>query len=171
MIKRILLLPVLCTVACGLQAVTSDLLPPTRRKVVVDDAVALSTPQVLLPLPSTIPSPFNPVGYGQPDAEELEAMRKAQQKAQVAQSGPIAVSDKDLLARISQRLNPSGSTVFNGENYLMFPGKRLRKGDMFVVSYEGRDFELEITDIQRTTFSLRYNTSEITRSIKPGKNQ
>lgn len=174
MSKPALILPLLFLAAGSLQAVTSDLLPPTRRKVAVDLAATLVAPPVVLPVPSSVASPFNPAGYGQPDAEELEAQRKAQQAAQkaaTAKAGPRTLSDSDLIKLLAEKLAPSGISVYNGETYMMFPGKRLRKGDIFVVTYDGRDFELEITDIQRTSFTLRYNNSAYTRPIKLGKNQ
>ncbi len=152
-----------------LEAASSDILPPSRRKATIDLAGRLATPPVLAPLPADLKSPFTPPGFDQPDPAELAARAAALAAANSQPSKPT--SDRDLLATISEKLTPSGSAFVSGEQVLLFPGKKLRKGDKFIITYDGRDFELELTDIQRTTFSLRLNRAEITRPIKLGKNQ
>lgn len=152
-----------------LEAASSDILPPSRRKATVELAGSLSTAPVLQPLPADMKSPFTPPGFDQPDPAELAARAAAQAAANSQPSKPT--SDRELLSTISDKLTPSGSAFVSGEQVLLFPGKKLRKGDKFIITYDGRDFELELTDIQRTTFSLRLNRAEITRPIKLGKNQ
>jgi hypothetical protein len=59
--------------------------------------------------------------------------------------------------------------VFNGEPLLLLGRGRVKIGDKFTVAYNGQDYELELTAIDRTTFTLRYHGEEITRPIKTGK--
>lgn len=150
-----------------LDAAVVDVLPPQRRKPSVELAQKLSSVETILPRSESAPNPFAPEDFLAPDPDE-EAARLAALKA--AESNK-PVSDHDLLEAISAKLEPSGTASVGGQPMLLFPGKRLRRGESFVITFDGRDFELEITDIQRTTFSLRYKGAEITRPIKLGKNQ
>ena len=63
---------------------------------------------------------------------------------------------------------PSGIARFDGEAILIFGQKKLKVGDRLTITFEGADYDLEIAAINSTTFTLRYNGEEITRSIKPG---
>ena len=147
-------------------AASSDILPPARRKPTVDLALALAKPAPFKLVSADLKSPFTPPGFDQPDAAELAA--RAASAAAASSNKPT--SDHDLLKLFSDKLTPSGHAVINGEHVLLFPNKRLHKGDRFVIAYEGRDFELEITDIQENAFSLRLNRAEIIRPIKIRKN-
>lgn len=155
-----------CAAGLGLSAAPSDILPPGRRKPSLELAATLSAYAPVDATAAGLPSPFSPPGFGDPDPDELAALLAAKNAA-ASQVKPA--TDGDKLNEIAAKLDPSGTAVFGGEQVLLFPGKQLHRGDRFVITYEGRDFELELTDIQRTTFSLRYNRTEITRPIKLGK--
>ena len=74
-----------------------------------------------------------------------------------------------MLATLADKLSPSGIAIIGGEPILLFGSRRLKIGDQLTVTYEGADYNLDITAITRTTFTLRLNREEITRPIKPGK--
>jgi len=52
---------------------------------------------------------------------------------------------------------------------LMFGKRFVRTGSRFTVTYKGADYDLELTDIDGTNFTLRYNREEITRPVKTSK--
>ncbi len=168
MIPRSTLLSLLALAGASSGFAASDILPPLRRTPSVELAQKLAVATPPAPLPGDLVNPFAPADFSEPDPDE-ERARLAAEAASKAANRPA--SDRELLERISAKLSPSGSAALGGDYVLLFPGKRLRKGDRFVITFDGRDFELELTDIQRTTFSLRYNRTEITRPIKLGKNQ
>lgn len=148
-------------------APASDLLPPERRRQTVELALRFAAPPTPREVPADAVYPFNPPAFGQPDPEELRAIAAAQAAANAAAAKPS--TDRALLDVIAARIMPSGTLILGGESLLIFGQKRLRVGDRLTVSYDGRDYELELTAIERTTFTLRLNRDEITRPIKPGK--
>jgi hypothetical protein len=48
----------------------------------------------------------------------------------------------------------------------MFGKRFVRTGSRFTVTYKGMDYVLELTDIDGTNFTLRYNKEEITKPVK-----
>lgn len=166
--RHALLSALFLAIVASLHAASSDIAPPSRRKVSVDQMASLASPAPVAVVKDDIPNPFSPAGFGQPDAEELAARLAAKSASSQA---PRTLTDRELLNRIAEKLTPGGSLRFNGEQVLTFPRKRLKKGDRFVITYDGRDYELELTDVQPSSFSVRYNNIEITRPIKLGKNQ
>jgi hypothetical protein len=147
----------------------SDLVSPDKRKPVVDAATRLAAPPAETPLPSPLINPFNPPAFGQPDPEELRAFAAAQAAAQASAASARPSTDREFLALIAAKITPSGTVIIDDQSWLIFGRKRLRAGDRLTVTYEGRDYDLELVAIDRTTFTLRLNQEEVTRPIKPAK--
>jgi hypothetical protein len=153
------------TLVSSFAAAPSDIGSPVARREIVAAARRLVEPTTVAPLPPEIVNIFNPVAFGQPDAEELAAIAAAQAAEAAASAKAKPASDSDLLELIADRVVPSGTVTLGGEPLLIFGQKRLRLGDRLTVTYEGRDYTLELTGIQRFTFTLRLNRAEITRRI------
>jgi hypothetical protein len=151
-------------------AAKSDIAGLSARRAIVASALQLVESPKVQPLAQNVVQPFNPVAFGQPDAEELAAIAAARAAEAAQQNSAKPATEADLLERIAERVVPSGTLTLNGEPLLIFSQKRLRVGDRLTVTYEGRDYNLELTAIQRFTFTLRLNRAEITRRINPGKN-
>ena len=151
-------------------AAKSDIAGLAARRTVLDAAAKLAAAPSIEALPAQINHPFNPAAFGQPDAEELAAIAAAQAAEAAALNKAKPANEADLLERIAERVVPSGTLTLNGEPLLIFAQKRLRVGDRITVTYEGKDYNLELISIQRFTFTLRLNRAEITRRINPGKN-
>lgn len=147
----------------------SDVLPPERRRSSVELAQRLANRPTPPPLQADIVHPFDPAAFGQPDPEELKAIAAARAAAAANAANARPNTDRGLLDIIAARITPSGTLILGGEPLLIFGQKRLRVGDHLTVSYDGQDYNLELTAIERTTFTLRLNRDEITRPIKPGK--
>ena len=152
--RRFIFAAGLALVATGTaRAVTSDLATPAKRA----QSVALQ------PLPAPLPQPFHPPGFDQPDASE----GKPASAGANAEAGPA--TDRDVLEKIAARVLPSGIINLGGEPLLIFGQKRLRVGDHLIVTLDKNDYEVAITAIDSTTYTLRLNRDEITRPLKPGK--
>lgn len=142
--------------AAGLAAAPrSDLLPPERRAPAVELASRLAEPGDLPPLASEPVPPFRWIDPERPH--------------EPAASGVPRTTPRDVLIGIASRIEPSGTIILGGEPILLFGQKKLKVGDKLTVTYQGSDYELDITAIERTTYKLRLNGEEITRPIKPGK--
>jgi hypothetical protein len=81
------------------------------------------------------------------------------------------VGDRQILEAIALRVTPDGTAVLprTGEPVLFFRQKKLKVGDFLTITFDGRDYEVEITAIDRTNFKMRLNRAEITRPVQPGK--
>lgn len=145
----------------------SDLNTPAKRQPVVELARRLAEPTPLTALPADQVNPFNPAAFGEPDPEELRALAEAKAAASPANAKPS--TDRDFLQLIAAKIMPSGTLFLGGEPMLVFGKRRIRVGDHLTVSYDNQNYELELTAIDRTTFTLRLNREEITRPIKSGK--
>ena len=134
-----------------------DILPPARRQASVEKAQRITQPPAPKQVPEDLPQPFNPPDFNQPDPSERPA---PDGPAQTASHG-----DREILELLAARLTPSGTFIFNEKPLLVISGKRFEVGTRFTVAYDGRDYELELTAIDRTTFTLRYRGEEVTRPI------
>lgn len=122
------------------------------------------------PVPTDLVHLFNPVAFGQPDEDERKAIALAKAAEAAALNKALPANDSELLEKIAERVIPSGTITLNGEAFLIFGQRKLRTGDRLTVTYSEKDYDVELTSIERFTFKLRLNRAEITRRINPGKN-
>jgi hypothetical protein len=80
-------------------------------------------------------------------------------------------SDRDFLALLASQLSPTGTFILNGEPIILFGQKRMKVGDRVPLSFDNAVYELEIAGISQTSFTVRFNSEELTRQIsaKPSK--
>jgi hypothetical protein len=150
--------------------VDSEIAPPDKRKLSVDKAVQIARQKKAAPLPVTLSLPFAPPGFDLTDAEEAAAAAAAARLANPGSpTGPAAPSDHELLAEIVAKVRPSGTISIGDKPLLMFGKRSVKTGAHFTVTYKGNDYDLELTQIDGTNFTLRYKNDEITRPIQPGK--
>ncbi len=130
-------------------------LTPAKRQEVLDKAKKLLASREVTP-PAV--DPFH---------SEKFAELIAGPRAPVAAAVVVAPkSDRDILQGIAANLKPSGNFVIDGEAILLFGQKRVKAGDHLTITFEGIEYALEITAIERTSFTLRLNREEFTRPIK-----
>jgi len=149
----------------------SDLTPPQRRQASVELAEQLTRRVPPPDLPADLPSPFNPVGFDLPDPDVLAAAQTQREASAAASSTVVSgpATDREVIEALALRLNPSGTFILRGKPLLIIDRNRFEIGTKFIVTYEERDYELQLVSIDRTTFTLRYRGEEITRPIKPLK--
>jgi hypothetical protein len=148
----------------------SEIAPPEKRHVSVDKAVEMAKQTKAAPLPVTLSLPFAPPGFDLTDAEEAAAAAEAARRANAGNPNlPAPPTDHELLAEIAAKVKPSGTIFLGGKPLLMIGKSIVKTGAHFTVTYKGNDYDLELTEIDGTNFTLRYKSDEITRPIKPGK--
>jgi hypothetical protein len=143
----------------------SDLAPIEARR----EVVGLATNLAKIETPDTLagtspPHPFNPPGFWS------EAPRPAPD-AQTPGPAPKSYGDREILTALAAKVVPKGTFGLGSNSLLSFGKKNLRRGDRLTVNYEGQDYTLELVSFDTINFTLRLNKEEITRPIKPGKNQ
>lgn len=139
-------------------ALGQDIATPQKRMVSLDLARTLLTTQSTIADADLLDSknPFNP----KPPAAKVNAAEP---------SLVVAVADRDRLIALAPLVSPSGSVQLGDKAMLLFGQKRLKVGDSIPIVFQGATYELQISAIERTTFTLRLNNEEITRPIKPVK--
>lgn len=140
----------------------ADILPAPRRAVSLETGRALlaSREAADLELPSQLASPFLP--------PQAEATNEPAVFVPVVGGPPAAVrtyTDAEVLEALAPRITPTGAVVVGGEAILLFGQKRLKVGDTYSISFEGREYDVVITAIERTSFTLRLNQQQVTRPL------
>ena len=138
----------------------SDILPPQKRGETLNLARKLLTAKTFDSSEEALASmnPFNPV---QPAAPNVEPEKSPAQSVE-----PVVVSERDLLKKIAEEVVPSGMMQLGDRIFLLIGKKKLKVGDRLAVNSEGNDYDLEVSAIDRTSFTLRLKNEEITRPIK-----
>ena len=153
--------------------VDSEIASPEKRRVSVDQAVKLAKQTKAAALPAEIALPFAPPGFELTDAEEAAAAAAAARLAAASNgsnaAGPAPPSDHELLEAIVGKIRPSGTLVLGGQPILMIGKRFVKTGAHFTVTYKGSDYDLELTEIDGSNFTLRYKSEVITRPIQTGK--
>jgi hypothetical protein len=151
--------------------VDSEIESPDKRHISVERAMHLAKIRKADPLPDSLFNSFAPPGFDLTDAEEAAAAAEAARLA-AGNAGPVVVApptDRELLDIIASKISPSGTVSMGGHPMLMFGKRFVKTGAHFTVTYKGIDYDLELTEIDGTNFTLRYNRAEITRPVKPAK--
>lgn len=112
---------------------------------------------------ATLKNPFSPAVL--PTPQQTSSVTPATGGA----PSVVETSDYARLEDIAPKVTPTGSVVIGGESLLLFGQKRLKVGDHLPIVFEGKPYDLEISGIQSTSFTLRLNGVEITRPIKSVK--
>jgi hypothetical protein len=146
--------------------VDSELSTPDKRRMSVETAATVAKQVKPAVLPVTLNQPFSPPGFDLTDAEEAAAAAAAARLANP--NGPIVVpeSDHQLLEDITAKVRPSGTVYLGATPLLAFGNRFVKTGSHFTVTYKGIDYDLELTQIDGTNFTLRYKNDQITRPIQ-----
>lgn len=148
----------------------SEIAPQEKRRPAVEKAASIAKQVRPAALPKNLILPFSPPNFDLTDAEEAAAAAAAARNANPGAAVQLAPSDHELLTQIIAKVKPSGTmTAPNGKQLLIFGKKYVKIGAHFTVTYKGTDYDLELTDIDATNFTLRYKSDQITRPIKPGQ--
>jgi hypothetical protein len=145
----------------GLVAVPgSDLLPPSKRAETLNLARTLLTIKALDSSEEALASlnPFNPVQLAGPNIEP--------ENGAVQSVAPVLVSDRELLEKIAEEVIATGMMQQGDRTFLLIGKKRFKVGEHLAVNSGGIAYDVEISFIDRTSFTLRLNKEEITRPIR-----
>ena len=155
---------------------TSDLLPPARRQATVDLAHKLTQPVTPTAVPAELKSPFNPPDFDKPSPDEAKNARggaKGDDKTEGGAPKALPPGDREMLESLAARIGNTSAVQFRGKTLLVVGSAggrsvQLEVGQVFTVTNpaNGQDYDLELTAIDRTTFTLRYRGEEITRPLR-----
>lgn len=172
------LLTLLAAALCGPQAhaqLAGTVAVPNLRQQSLDKAQALLNAK-----PAGIPAeqvnPFNPAAFN--EAANAPATTVSTGGSTGGSEGGTTTTggqargpagprtDRDLLIAIATALKPGGSIKMGGSQILLMGVKKIRVGEKLNLTFEGNPYTVEVTAINPTHFTLRYNGEEYTRPIK-----
>lgn len=173
--KTLRLAPLALFAAVAFAADVPPVVAPAAR------ATSLATAQKLLAArdtaaPATMPDPFHSEEFANaaasagtatvanPGANTGNNAAPGGNSGAARPAGPR--TPRDLLVAIADALRPSGYIVMGGEPSLSFGQKRVKPGATLTINFEGAEYTLQVTAIDRTNFTLRLNNEEYTRPIK-----
>ena len=145
---------------------------PNLRQQALDRAQAMLNAK-----PAGIPAeqinPFNPEAFNEAANAPTTPVGPAGSEGAVTPAtggqsrGPAGPrSDRDLLIAIATALKPGGSIKMGGSQILLMGVKKVKVGEKLNLTFEGNQYTVEVTAINPTNFTLRYNGEEYTRPIK-----
>lgn len=141
---------------------------PAKRQEGLDDAKELLAIQPMT-LPADLVNPFNPLAFAELMGTAVHPANPGTATTGTAETptdkgGPR--STRSIVEEIAAGLKPSGYFIIGGEPTLVFGQKRVKAGGHITITFEGTEYTLEITSIERPNFTLRLNREEFTRPIK-----
>ncbi len=150
--KRLLFLCV-CSIAIPLWAAGPDLTPSATRAATIDSLKKWVRAPELEFGPST-PNPFSMAGF-EASAHKNEPSAPASDEN----------NEPNLLGQLAESIPAKGRFVMGGEVILLIGNKKYKQGERVPVTHSGLIYELELTAIQTTKFTVRYRGEEFTRPI------
>jgi hypothetical protein len=143
----------------------SDLVAPQKRQTALVSAERLHRLPDMAPLPDDLADPFNPPGF---DAPPPEAAKAPKAEAVRPSATPIESpkSDREVLEKLAALIPQAGIITQDDKAMITFGAKRISEGQIFRMSYNNRDYDLQIVAIGTSTFTVRYRDEELTRSTR-----
>jgi len=145
-------------------ALGDTVLSPARRQQALERSKSLLAAREITPLAV---NPFSPPAFAEFVAGSSGPAPSSGEGGDTTPQTPTGPrTDHDILQAIAASLKPSGYIVLGGQPSLSFGQKRVKAGGLLTITFEGNQYTLEVTSIDRTNFTLRLNREEFTRTIK-----
>lgn len=90
------------------------------------------------------------------EAPEVEAEAEA----------PVEESDRVVLQRLAERVNPTGVMRFGQKILLLFGERRVEVGDSLSIPHDGHDYRVEVIAADAKNLTLRLNNAQISKRIQ-----
>ncbi len=128
------------------------------------------------PIPEDQINPFNPAAFNESVTGVSVTNQGGENTGGIGTGGTTTVqkpaggprTDRDLLISLANALRPGGSIVLGDNRILLLREKKVKVGEKLTLTFEGAQYVVEVTAINPTHFTLRYNSEEYTRPIKQG---
>jgi hypothetical protein len=142
---------------------STDVAPPkAREKVMADAAIVLAKSGDFVAPPSPMPNPFVAKDDGENAATEHAPATAA---AGPARAAP-AHSGGAQLSQLAALIPATGVITVGGSSMLLTGTKRLKIGDACTVTFEGQAYDLTLTAISSTSFTVKRGDSLHTRPVR-----
>ncbi len=79
---------------------------------------------------------------------------------------PVGLSGPELLSQLAGKVPSTGTLVFGGNALLLLGPKRVKIGETIVVNHDGKDYQLTLTAVTSTTFTVKLGDELSTRPVR-----
>ena len=76
------------------------------------------------------------------------------------------ISAAELIPLLAESVAPTGIFSIGGEHYLVFKEDKVRAGEIVPVMYKNKEYNLEITNVLRNGYNLRFQDVELEIKLK-----
>jgi len=77
-----------------------------------------------------------------------------------------SLSAQELMPILARNVKPTGIFAIGGEYYLMFKEMKIKSGGSVPVKYQNVEYNLEIVNVLRNGYSLRFGDAEVEIKLK-----
>ena len=112
-----------------------------------------------------------PVLLGEEMIASVEDPFKTEEKPVVVAEEVLEVAEKEipaaeLIPLLAENVNPTGIFSIGGDCYLMFKEDKVKSGEIVPVVYNKKEYMLEITNVLRNGYNLRFQDAELEIKLK-----
>jgi hypothetical protein len=79
---------------------------------------------------------------------------------------PVGLSGPELLSKLANEIPSTGTLQFGGSAMLLMGSKRAKIGETISVHYDNKDYQLVLTAITPTTFTVMLGDQASTRPVR-----
>ncbi len=138
------------------------------------EAIKLNTPKLredLLSLGNRLIEQPKPVVFGGPNfVDPYSGVAVLPADENDSAPNPVAVegqeSESEIIVKLAGEIPATGTILFGDKRILLAGKKKYKTGDVIMVKYKESDYDLTITDITATTFTVKHNHITHSRAVK-----
>lgn len=78
----------------------------------------------------------------------------------------VVMSEDELLAALSEYINPTGIFMFGGEFYLVFKESKLKVGSEIRLTFNGEQYVVIISEITGSSYAIKRGDAELQMKFK-----
>jgi hypothetical protein len=75
------------------------------------------------------------------------------------------INEVELLRNLASQISARGTAILGEDRFLLLSQKRLKVGESFIISFNGNDYEVVLSDLTSTTFTIKRNDLTFTRPV------
>lgn len=77
----------------------------------------------------------------------------------------VVINEADLLRSLANQLSARGTAILGQDRFLLLSQKRLKVGESITISFAGNAYEVVLSDLTSTTFTIKRNGLTFTRPV------
>jgi hypothetical protein len=131
--------------------------PKVREELILTGKRLLEPPKPLALASETIIDPFSGVSIAPADQNDSNPSPVQTETEE---------SPTDVIAKLAREIPATGTILFGEKRFLLAGKKKYKTGDVVQVKYKDTNYDLIITNVTATTFTIEFNKITHSRAVK-----